>query len=210
METLRPDLNEGEIEMARGHPNGHSYRDNVRGRSLRSIAVDGHFDLHAYVQCNSCTEKGDIKFHKLPGPEVIDRKFEQQGWSLDPGRCPACKKPKETTAMTTNAASPSPSAVRAQIKTFSLLDEHFDAEAGAYRGDWSDDKIAKEVGFTVALVKQYRVEGFGEIKEPEALRALAADIMSLAQMIDESMATLTTELNGIKAKLVEARKKFSA
>lgn len=95
-----------------------------------------------------------------------------------------------------------PVAGQALRKVFALLEDHFDGDAGNYRSDWSDDKIAKETGISKDAVKGYRINAFGKIKPPSEFAALKQELQEL-----ETFA-LQTE-NEIKQKVKEMRARLS-
>jgi len=64
-------------------------------------------------------------------------------------------------------------------KVFQLLEDWFDAEAGAFKGDWTDEKIAKETGISKDAVKQYRVNAFGKIKPPSEIAIIRQELREL-------------------------------
>lgn len=86
---------------------------------------------------------------------------------------------------------------------FQLLEDQFDAEAGQYRGDWTDEKIAKETGISKEAVKQYRVNAFGKIKPPSEIGVLRQELREL-----ETFA-LQTE-NDIKQRVKDITLRLSA
>lgn len=67
----------------------HIYRDKVGGRSFRSDPKTGA--RVARVVCSLCEDTSNTTYTRLPPPEVIDKKFLQRGWKLDPVVCPTCQ-----------------------------------------------------------------------------------------------------------------------
>lgn len=66
----------------------HRYKDDEAGRSLQT---DGRTRIrNALLKCSTCTEVGRLHLRALLPPEIIDKKFKQKGWSLDPHICPDC------------------------------------------------------------------------------------------------------------------------
>lgn len=213
VEVLRPDLNPAEIEMAKGHPRGHLYRDEVGGRSVttRPEGQSGH-SIVARLRCltRGCRRTGEVKVRKLCGPDELDRKFRQQRWDLDPCKCPACKAPKQAPPQEEEMAQPTPKAVMAQARMFNLISTHFDAESGCYGGGYSDAKIAEETGLATDLVAAVRAETFGPLKVPPELQKLTDDIAALEGLLDEALTPIRTELANLKTRVAEARRKFAA
>ena len=187
---------------------GHLYRLNLRGRSMRSVPGVGGTSFIAQLQCSRCDTRGERRLRELMPPEQIDRKFIQAGWSLDPNICVDCKaKPAKEKPM---ASKPSPAAMKAQVSMLVLLQSHFDADAGAYAADWSDARIATETGLAEDVVTEYRRAGFGEIKEPAEVRALRADINALAALQAEQHASVGEEIAGLRSRLADVSKRWAA
>lgn len=189
----------------------------VTGKNGRSVhSVDGGF-IVARVQCQveACKADHEVRFRQLPAPDIIDQKFRQQGWDPRKPRCDRHSanrhhaKSKEA-PMATTAPKTSPAAIAAQAKMFGLLQTHFDIDEGCYRSGYSDAKIAAETGLAVELVAGVRLQAFGELKEPDEVAQLARDIEALSSLIDEQVAPLRTELAGLRSRLAEVRRKFSA
>ncbi|WCT73946.1 hypothetical protein PQ455_01555 [Sphingomonas naphthae] len=144
----------------------------------------------------------------LMPPEQIDQKFTQAGWSIDPHVCPDCRASR--TKEKPMASKPSPAAMKAQVQMIGLLSEHFDTDAGAYAVGWSDKKIADETGVSPATVAEFRLAGFGEIKEPAAICALRADINALDQLSREHQAIVQSEIASLRSKLAQVSAKVVA
>lgn len=188
---------------------GHSYRNGVSGRSLSSRPGIGGQTRVAHLQCSACPRSGKRHLSVLMPPEQIDKKFQQAGWALDPHICPDCRKTisKERKAMT---AKPSPTAMRAQGQMFTLLQSHFNVEKGAFAKDWNDDRVAKETGLARALVVEFRQTCFGELKEPEEVRALRGDINALETLQRETNATITAEIASLRGQLSVVSQRWGA
>lgn len=150
-----------------------------------------------------------MNLRAIPAPDQIDKKFMQQGWSLDPHLCPACRtKPaKEKSDMTVKA---SPAAMRAQVETITLLQTHFDVEQGSYALGWSDEAIAKKTGIAVDAVVEYRRSAFGELKAPPELQALKDDLAAARALLDETTKSMGAEIDGLNRRLGEISKRWAA
>ena len=124
--------------------------------------------------------------------------------------------PRKELPMTIMAAPASPpvmpssSAVKAQAGMFRLLDAHFDPDKGCYSPGWSDEKIAKDCGLAVALVAQFRREGFGELKEPGELGTMRDDIASLEKLLDETLAQFRQQISDLKSQMARLSARFGA
>jgi hypothetical protein len=162
-------------------------------------------------------------------PEILDKKFVQKGWELDPNVCPTCvikrKKAKaaakkeqvKMTTITKSAGTLSDNPVlkavsadthKATAKMHQMLSIHFDADEGRYSDGWDDERISKESGISVAHVSEVRNIAYGEIKEPEEVTKLRADIKSLNELISETLVTAQKEVNALNSRVNEITKKL--
>lgn len=181
----------------------HPWRTGKGGRSFRT--VQGGIMARAACSVIGCEASHEIKFRLLADGDIMDQKFEQAGWKMRPLRCPHhAAKRKEP------AVASSPEAMRAQFNVFRLLTDHFDTDAGAYATGWDDAKVAKDTGIATSAVVAYREAGFGPLKEPPELKAIADEIGALESIMAETFATFTADIAAIKDRLTEARKKFPA
>jgi hypothetical protein len=172
----------------------HAYRDNVRGRSIRTAAGVAGVTITALLQCSRCPKVGDRNCRAIMPPEQMDQKFRQAGWSLDPNICPDClrkTKEKRTAAMASNA---SPAAMKAQAAMFQHLTANFDTDAGRYAKGWSDKVIADKTGLSVEHVAAFRTAAFGELKDSPEIVSLRAEIAALENLVTETVAHLRGEI----------------
>lgn len=72
-----------------------------------------------------------------------------------------------------------PLAGKALRQVFALLEDHFDADAGQYVNDYTDERIAKETNISKDAVKQYRINAFGKIKAPTEIDNLRRELREL-------------------------------
>lgn len=175
------------------HPT-HSYRDGIKGRSITTRPGIGGPTTTAHLTCTECGHDGSVNLRANMPPSQIDQKFAQAGWKLDPHRCPDCIRKAAQSKGNPMASNPSPAAVKAQAKMFSLLAQHFTPDDGRYAKGWSDKKIADETGVSVEMVAAVRSEAFGELKEPSEISALRSEITALEGLVTEQIASLRTEL----------------
>jgi hypothetical protein len=191
-----------------GHQ-GHSYVLGLRGRSYRSSRDSTGTTFLYFLACSKCEARGERRQRSLMPPDQVDKKFMQVGWSLDPHICPACavRAAQEKADMT---SKPSPAAIKAQAKMFSLLATHFDGTAGAYGQGWSDQKIATDTGLTVDLVAEVRRETFGELQLPPEVLSLQRDVGALEALAREQYAGLETELKSLGARLADISKRYQS
>lgn len=209
----------------------HIYKEGARGRSFH---VDRHAGTKAgRITCSTCGTVGSINVNNLPPPEYLDKKFAQRGWELDPNVCPDCVvkrkrakaaakaavKLKEQNTMPTItkeapiSENPALKAVSADLhkataKMHQLLNLHFDADEGRFAEGWDDARIAKESGMAPAHVTEVRNLAYGELKEPEEITKLRADIKSLNELISETLVTAQKEVNALNARVAEINKKL--
>lgn len=200
----------------------HTYKEGARGRSLLTDPRAG--TRSARIICSECGEVGSVNITTLPPPEMMDKKFVQKGWELDPNVCPTCvvkrKKAKaaakkEQTKMTTMTKpngtlsnDPVLKAVsadthKATAKMHQLLSLHFDADEGRFAEGWSDERISKESGISLIHVTEVRNIAYGELKEPEEITALRNEIKSLNELIGETLVTAQKEVNALNKRVAE-------
>lgn len=198
----------------------HTYKLGARGRSLHMDPRGG--SRAGQMVCSECGAVGNVNFTNLPPPEMLDKKFLQKGWELDPNVCPDCvvkrKKAKaaakkEQATMTTKtpgALSDNPvlKAVsadthKATAKMHQLLSLHFDPEEGHFAEGWDDERVSKESGISLTHVTEVRNIAYGELKEPEEITALRRDIKSLNDLIGETLVTAQKEVNALNKRVAE-------
>lgn len=207
----------------------HLYRMGERGRSMHSDPRSGI--RCGRVLCSECGFVGSVNVKALPPPEMLDKKFVQKGWELDPNVCPECvikrKKSKdiakkERQNMNTTVANkpagtlsdnPALKAVSADMhkataKMHQLLSMHFDPDEGRYEAEWNDERISKESGVAAAHVTEVRNIAYGELKEPEEVTALRNDIKALHDLINETLIAAQKEVNALNNRVAEITKKM--
>lgn len=204
----------------------HYYKLGERGRNNYSDPTGaGRF---ATLQCSQCPEQGEVRFSgNLPPPSMLDKKFTQKGWKLDPHICPACvekekadRQTKKEQAQMQKTNTPAPLADNPVLKAVSvdthkatakmhrLLTEHFDADDGVYSEGWDDDRVAKESGMSASHVAEVRNLAYGELKEPDELVELKKDIKALNDLIAETLVSAQKEVNALNKRVDEVRTKF--
>lgn len=199
----------------------HLYKQGLRGRSLHVDPRGGPRCGRAI--CTECGEVGSVNFTNLPPPELLDKKFIQKGWELDPNVCPACvikrktakslakkeqkivttTKPNGTLADNPVLKTVSADTHRATAKMHQLLSLHFDVDEGAYAADWNDERISKESGISITHVTEVRNIAYGELKEPEEISLLRKDIKSLNDLIGETLVTAQKEVNALNKRVTD-------
>lgn len=203
------------------HSHNHHYKNGAYGRSLQ-------FDMRTSVRtarmtCSECDTTGSVRLVSLLPPEVIDKKFVQKGWELDPNVCPNCvgkkvkakKEQKMATAKPNGALAEDPvlkavsaNTHKAQAKMHQLLCTYFDEEEGTFSPGWNDERIAKESGMALTHVIDVREQGYGPLKEPEEVTKLKSDIKALNDLVVESLTNAQKEVNALNARVTELTKKL--
>lgn len=210
-----------------GPTTAHTYKNGERGRFLSADARTGV--RVARIICKECSFEGSVNLKTLAPPVMINKKFVQKGWELDPNVCPDCvtKKKlakavakKEQLTMNTNtkpngalAENPILKAVsadthRATAKMHQLLTMHFDPDKGAYEDSWNDERISKESGISVTHVGEVRTIAYGDIREPQEISKLRTDIAKVEKDLTEMLAMAQKEVADLQKQLVEVTKKM--
>ena len=204
--------------------NIHTYKLGERGRDIKVDTLNG--TRQARMMCSHCDKSGAVNITKLLPPDIIDKKFSQKGWKIDPHVCPTCvAKEKKARAVTkkerqqmsnvtpaksngTMANNPVLKAVsgdahKATAKMHQLLVLNFDADEGRYAEGWDDERVAKESGLSLTHVTEVRNIAYGELKEPEEIAALRKDIKALNDLIGETLVTAQKEVNALNKRVSE-------
>ena len=186
----------------------HTWKEGARGRSIRIRPGVGGSTVEAKLSCSKCGKSAALSLPAVLPPEQIDKKFTRAGWKLDPAICLDCQnKRKEQKKM---ASTTTTAAMKAQAVMFRLLSDHFDGDAGAYSDGWDDARVSKETGLAVAMVGEFRRAGFGEIKEPDEIAKLRADIASVENLMRDHQAALAQQVAELKTGLAKLTAKFAA
>lgn len=194
----RIDAKKREREMSAAQ---HPWKNEVHGRRIEN--ADG--GIEAVLTCSKCPDAERIAFRQLCDAAVMDKKFKQLGWQVDPAKCPTCVRSRKGTR---RVNKPSAAAVQGQAKMYRLLQEHFNVEDGAYGPEWSDERIAKDCSLSLEFVAAIRDEAFGPLKEPPEIAKLNADLEALASLFEEQTNQFKAEIATMRARIAEARKRF--
>lgn len=92
----------------------------------------------------------------------------------------------------------SAAARKAHRAVIQWLEESFDEDRGAYKGEMSDAALAKETGAAVEYVAKVREEFFGPLKEPGELTAIRTRIDGLHEKADELIRDATAAASVIR------------
>lgn len=90
----------------------------------------------------------------------------------------------------------SPAAATGLGLLYMALADNFDPVKGRYRGDWSDEKVAKETGLALDFVRQRRETDFGPLNEGPDTDRLRAELVAL----ERQHAGLVTTINAAAAR----------
>lgn len=131
----------------------------------------------AQVACRDCgtTESIGIKTGGgLLPPQIIQKKFEQKGWSIGANpkwdHCPECTRKQKAVILkvVNHAAQELESKPREMSRDdrrviFAKLDEVYLDEQRGYERGWSDQKVATDLGVPRKWVEVIRSENFGAL-----------------------------------------------
>lgn len=106
------------------------------------------------------------------------------------------------------AINPTPATGAALRKVFALLEDHFDTDAGRFRNDYDDARIAKETGISLDAVKNYRVAAFGKLKPPTELHNIQTQLRELEALYLKTEAEMKAGVKDLKARLLNLQRKF--
>lgn len=135
----------------------------------------------AQVVCRECGVTCSIGIKAEGGflpPSVIQKKFEQKGWSIGANPkwdcCPTCtKKQKAVILKVVNSVAKEIESKPREMSRddrrviFAKLDEVYLDEQRGYERGWSDQKVATDLGVPRKWVEVIRQENFGAIAANE-------------------------------------------
>lgn len=167
---------------------------------------------HAICDCGNCQTISIDK--KLPH-HVIAQKFQKLGWKMSrkTAACPECQKPKQekpamvkpTLVSDQTPVEPSPQLLRDAMLA---LSEAFDEHTGSYTENYSDARIAKELGMAANAIIMIREKYFGPLKEIPELTVLRDDISSLGELLAEQVKGFDDSIKDLRRRLNELEHKF--
>ena len=149
--------------------------------------------------CDGCGKQDDRAIRPNLPEDAIAQFFRARGWAVDSrcrsAMCPRCQEKAKVTDI-------SAAAMKRQRQMFLLLDEHFDADAGQYVGDWSDAKIAKETGLAESVVTHARDSAYGPIKVNAALVSAGKDLAELRAQVKREVAEIRSLIESTQQDLL--------
>lgn len=220
------------------HKKVHIYTTPGHGRACRSDPDSKQLQMG--ITCSKCGATEWMNVTKLVPPEFADKKFTQKRWKLDPNICPHCveqatserrvkrenhraelaaEKESKPVTTTTNVSpladhpslrAASTNSRKAEAVMHRLLTAHFDPDNGAYKTGWSDERVSKESGLAPGHVVETRKIAYGEIKEPEDIVALRADLKAMHDMLLETMANAQKEMRELRERVDAIARKYGA
>lgn len=152
----------------------------------------------------ACGREDRLSAHRGRAPEhTVRTKFARLGWEVRhaaPHVCPDCRAAKAAGAISKeppmaskpllapkppmNTPAPgkvSPAALEARAELFLLLAEHYDGTRKAYRGGWTDARLADKTGLSVDLVARERETHCGPLVVDTARADLARELTEARQ-----------------------------
>lgn len=179
-------------------------------------ADGGQTICHARINCTSCTNTVDQRLKMPMVPQHVAKRFRAMGWDCEPHApgsvvCPACKKrppiakvisiiTKGEVPMNAPALAQS-SSIEQRAKIRDLIDKFFDEGKGYYVGDYSDQRIAREVGVPFAAVTGLRETAYGPLRGDPETHALRGDIATLRAKVTEGLDMLS-KMDGDASRLL--------
>lgn len=106
------------------------------------------------------------------------------------------------------AAMPRALTMKEMIAVVNALEAYFDVKSGMYAGGYSDDKIASECDVPRACVEKVRREGYGELKMPDEIQAVATtlgEIRARHKALTADLAALSGRIDAVDTKINEYR-----
>lgn len=141
----------------------------------------GSFRTVARLTCRKCGVSDSISIRAVGGllpPTVISKKMEQKGWTVGANEqwdmCPGCTnkaKDKNPTMLkvvdhvaadATSEQKPREMSRDERRIIFAKLNEVYLDEGRGYEGEWSDHRVATDLGVPRKWVEDIRVEMFGD------------------------------------------------
>ena len=112
------------------------------------------------------------------------------------------------TNMKLAAANPTPATGQALRKVFQLLEDNFDTDAGCFKNDYGDERIAKETGISLDAVKNYRTSAFGKLKPPTDLVLIERDLRELESLYLKTESEMKSALKDLQARMRNVQRRF--
>lgn len=72
----------------------HAYKAGLGGRSIHIDKATRQKNAHLICSMPGCGKIGEVHLRTVLPVDVLDKKFHQQGWELDPHICPECVEAK--------------------------------------------------------------------------------------------------------------------
>lgn len=167
---------------------------------------------------------GSASGHGLPD-SVAAKKFTQRGWDTRRSLCSDCSTARPTkgapmsysngrgtaaaTPVAPMRAEPPRAPTREDNKIIhAKISEVWGGDDVGYLGDWTDEKIAKDLGVPRAWVTDIRVDWFGDVKSNEELRKEITDLTAKLVTASEAYERMAALANRHKSEIDDMRKQL--
>lgn len=171
--------------------------------------------------CDKCSRTDTIRangFSQSLPPEVIRKKFIQQGWRITGHvkRCPDCVgRPKREDKVSTSNVEALPRSMTPVDKrrVFREIDDNWDEGKGRYVGSATDKSLAEKLNVPRIWVEQTRKEAFGESNRNEDVDKLIGNLRNLkgdADRLGQQALELATKYEALSAQIADAIEKVQA
>lgn len=188
------------------------------------IVIDGKPLRALRIVCAKCGKTEVVRVNTMSGArEGMDtkehqfaaRRFSEMGWEVGANssrhRCPGCAVTDEKQGETSMALNITPLPVRQMTREdrriiFEKLNEVYLDEKHGYSDDWTDKKVANDLGVPQAWVAQIRDENFGSIGTNASIDD---DLAKISQHIEEMRKVakaLNERADTLERKMVDIRK----
>lgn len=205
----------------------------LKDHGIERITMPGTRKIVFRITC-ACGEVEDKSYPSTMPPEAVIKYLSRKGWQISRKHPPVCKgcliKEKEMARQKRNAGTLSMPVTEAEKPTtdlvvenddastetvsarvlrqvYALLDQHFDEENGRYAKEWSDQRIARELGIGAASVASVRLEAYGDIKEDPAITSMKNGLEELRKAISSAEDAM---LNIVEERLKPLRDRAAA
>lgn len=205
---------------------------------MKSERVEGQLRPVVRVTCRSCgvSHAFPMTADKILPHDIIAKKLKQQGWEIGSNEnrdlCPGCaikqkKRDDSKPALTVVANSddvpvigvavPPPREMSREDRriVFEKLNEVYLDERRGYDSDWSDHRVATDLGVPRKWVETVRKELFGDNGGNEELsafldqaRQMLDEAQKLAKAADETWAKVDARLETLERTAAELRKRM--
>lgn len=178
------------------------------------------------IECSGCGVTSTVQQnnHRHWNMRSLEAHWTKHGWTVgnksSKDKCPDCTRPrrsnvselpKNVTALPVAAPSPSQQSPREMTRMdrraiFVKLEECYGTEQTGYNGDWTDDKVAIDLGVPKAWVAAVRDENFGPASDNAEIRRVLAEakvLLTQANVLKSEMERYATTVDRMKGDLAK-------